>query len=213
MRMFVAVRLPEAVEEDLAQFLEPRQEAGVGSSGLRWTRQWHVTLAFMPEVADRHTDELIERLQRVAARRSPLVLRVAGAGAFPHAGRAKVLWAGVRHEGEATGEYAGEPAGEYPGEHERGHEELARLAAGARAAAAKSGIEVAGGRFRPHLTLARLRRPGDVTGWLRVLDAYAGPPWQAREVALIASHLGQGPDGRPRHEVLETFELGPPGMG
>jgi 2'-5' RNA ligase len=191
--MFVAVPLPEAVTEDLAQFLEPRQEAGVGSPGLRWTRQWHITLAFMPEVADRHTDELFERLQRVAARRSPLVLRVAGAGAFPHAGRAKVLWAGVRHEGKRPGD------------------DLTRLASGARAAAAKSGIEVAGGRFRPHLTLARLRRPEDVTRWLHVLDPYEGPSWQARDVALIASHLGQGPDGRPRHEVLETFELGPTG--
>jgi RNA 2',3'-cyclic 3'-phosphodiesterase len=198
MRMFVALPLPEAVKEDLTEFLEPRQEAGSRELSLRWTRpeQWHVTLAFLPEVADRHTDELLERLRRAATRRNPLVLRVAGAGAFPHAGHAKVLWAGLGHEG--------------------GHEEqdeLARLAAGVRAAAAKSGIEVAGGRFRSHLTLARLGRPADVTSWLNVLDPYAGPAWQAREVALIASHLGQGAKGRPRHDILETFELGPHGPG
>ena len=192
MRMFVALPLPEAVKEHLAGFLEPRQEAGLADVGLRWTRpgQWHVTLAFLPEVADRHTDELHERLRRIAARRNPLVLRVAGAGAFPHAGRAKVLWAGLEHEGE--------------------HEELAQLATGVRAAAAKSGIKVDGGRFRPHLTLARLGRPGDVTRWLRVLDPYAGPSWQADEVALVASYLGQGPNGRPRHDIRETFELGRP---
>ena len=196
MRMFVALPLPEAVKQDLAGFLEPRQEAGPHQVGLRWTApyQWHVTLAFLPEVADRNTDELLERLQRIAARRNPLVLRVAGAGAFPHAGRAKVLWAGLRHEGADDGE----------------HEDLAKLATGVRAAAAKSGIKVDGGRFRPHLTLARLGRPGDVTRWLRALDPYAGPSWQAHEVALIASYLGQGPNGRPRHEILETFELGRP---
>ena len=199
MRMFVALPLPQTAKDDLARFLEPRQEAD--DSGMRWAgpEQWHVTLAFMREVADRHTDELVERLQRVASRRDPLVLRVAGAGAFPHAGSAKVLWVGVKREGAAQGERTGE------------YEELARLAGGARAAASKSGIEVAGGRFRPHLTLARLRRPEDVTRWLSVLDPYAGPSWQARDVALIASHLGQGPNGRPRHEVMETFELGPPG--
>src|SRR6185503_7400304 len=94
MRMFVALPLPEVVRNNLAEFLEPRQEAGRAELGLRWTvpDQWHVTLAFLPEVADRHTDELLERLERAAARRNPLVLRVAGAGAFPHAGRAKVLW-------------------------------------------------------------------------------------------------------------------------
>jgi 2'-5' RNA ligase len=197
--MFVALPLPEAVKEHLAEFLEPRQEPGPHQLGLRWTtpEQWHVTLAFLPEVADRHTDELFERLQRAAVRRNPLVLRVAGAGAFPHAGHAKVLWAGLQHEGE----HEGEP------------EELARLATGVRAAAAKSGIEVDGGRFRSHLTLARLGRPADVTRWLRVLEPYAGPSWQAGEVALVASYLGQGPNGRPRHEIRETFELGPPSIG
>jgi RNA 2',3'-cyclic 3'-phosphodiesterase len=201
MRMFVALPLPEAVKNDLSDFLESRQEAGTHHVGLRWTApsQWHVTLAFLPEVADRHTDELFERLQRIAARRNRLVLRVAGAGAFPHAGRAKVIWAGLEHEGESEGELEGE------------HEDLGKLATGVRAAAAKSGIKVDGGRFRPHLTLARLGRPGDVTRWLRVLDPYAGPSWQAHEVALIASYLGQGPNGRPRHEVAQTFELGPPG--
>jgi len=188
--MFVALPLPEAVKEDLAEFVEPRQEAG---PDLRWTapEQWHVTLAFLAEVADRNTDELFERLVRAASRRKPLVLRIAGAGAFPHAGHAKVMWAGIEHDGE----------------------ELMRLAGGVRAAGAKSGIVVGGGKFHPHLTLARLGPAADVTRWLRVLDPYAGPSWQAREVALVASYLGQGSNGRARHEVRETFQLGPPSIG
>jgi 2'-5' RNA ligase len=190
MRMFIALPLPEAVKQDLADFLEPRQEAG---SDLRWAlpEQWHLTLAFLPEVADRHTDELLERLARVASRRKPMALRLAGAGAFPNAAHAKVLWAAVEHDGE----------------------ELMRLAGGARAAGAKSGIEVGGGRFHPHLTLARLGRPADVTRWLRVLDPYAGPSWQADEVELIASYLGQGRNGTSRHEVQEIFALGPQSTG
>lgn len=193
MRMFIALPLPEAVKEDLAEFLEPRQEAGLRNLGLRWTtpEQWHVSLAFLPQVADRHTDELLERVQRAASRRNPLALRLVGAGAFPHAGHAKVLWAGLEHDGE----------------------ELMRLAGGVRAAAARSRITVDGARFRPHLTLARLGRPADVTRLLAVLEQYAGPSWQAREIALMASYLGQGPKGRPRHEVRATFELGPPSMG
>jgi len=193
MRMFIALPLPEAVKEHLAEFLEPRQEAGRQEHGLRWAlpEQWHLTLAFFPEVADRHTDELLERCERAASRRKPLDLRLAGAGAFPHPGNAKVLWAGVEHDGE----------------------ELMRLAGGVRAAGAKSGIEVGGGRYHPHLTLARLSAPADVTRWLRVLDPYAGPSWQAREVQLIASYLGQGRNGTARHEVREIFTLGPPSIG
>jgi 2'-5' RNA ligase len=186
MRMFIALLLPEAVKADLAEYLEPRQEAG---PDLRWTvpEQWHLTLAFLPEVTDRHADELVERCERAALRRRSLDLRLSGAGAFPHPGHAKVLWAGVEHAGE----------------------ELMRLAGGVRAAGSKSGIEVGGGKFHPHLTLARLAAPADVTRWLRVLDPYAGPSWQAHEVALIASHLGQGRGGRARHEVRQTFSLGP----
>jgi 2'-5' RNA ligase len=193
MRMFVALPLPEAVKDHLAAFLEPRQEAG---RDLRWSvpDQWHVTLAFLAEVADRHTDELLERLERATTRRKPLVLRVAGAGAFPHAGDAKVIWAGVEHEGE----------------------ELTRLAGGVRAAAAKSGVRMEGARFHPHLTLARVsvpNQPMDVTRWLRVLEQYSGPPWQATEVTLVESHLGQGPGGRAVHVVSEIFRLGAPSMG
>lgn len=189
MRMFIALPLPEAVKEDLTKFLEPRQEAG---PDLRWTgpEQWHLTLAFLPEVAERHADELLDRLSRATSRRKPLTLRLAGAGAFPHAGAAKVLWAGVEHDGE----------------------ELMRLAGGVRAAGSKSGIDVGGGRFHAHLTLARLGPPADVTRWLRVLEGYSGPSWRADEVALIASYLGQGRGGRSRHEVQEIFPLGPPSM-
>jgi RNA 2',3'-cyclic 3'-phosphodiesterase len=193
MRMFIALPLPEAVKDHLSTFLEPRQEAGRQRAGLRWAlpEQWHLTLAFLPDVTDRNTDELLERLARAASRRRPMDLRLAGAGAFPNAAAAKVLWAGVEHEGE----------------------ELTRLAGGVRAAGGKSGSEVGGGRFHPHLTLARLSVATDVTHWLRVLDEYSGPSWQARDVQLIASYLGQGRDGRARHEVREIFALGPPKVG
>src|ERR1035437_7473597 len=114
MRMFIALPLPEAVKEDLSEFLEPRQEAG---PDLRWAlpEQWHLTLAFLPEVADRHMDELLERLERAVTRRKPLDLRLAGAGAFPRSGNAKILWAGVQHEGEELMRLAG--GGRGTGEH------------------------------------------------------------------------------------------------
>lgn len=187
MRMFTAVVPPAGALEHLAEFLGPRQEVG---QGFRWTmpEQWHVTLAFMAQVPERSLDDLVERLGRAAARRTPFDLTVAAGGAFPNAGRAKVLYAGLD-----AGEHA---------------EELRRLATGARAAANKAGAEAGGGRFHPHLTLARLGRPVDVTKWVRVLDAYRGPTWRAAEIALIESHLGEGPRKRPRYEVVETFPLG-----
>ena len=84
----------------------------------------------------------------------------------------------------------------------------ARAATGARAAATRTGVAVAGQRFRPHLTVARLGRPAGVSDWVRLLDGYAGPTWRATELTLVASYLGEGPARRPRYEAVDTFPLG-----
>lgn len=187
MRMFVALVPPEEAVEDLDGFLAVRRE----SAPFRWARpeQFHVTLAFLAAVPDRTLDELVERLARAAGRRTPFPTRIAGGGAFPDAGRARVLWAGLDLD-------------------QPGRTEIARLATGARTAASRAGIEVDGQRFRPHVTLARLGRPAEVSRWVRLLDAYSGPGWSADRVDLVASHLGEGPGGRPRYEVVETFPVG-----
>jgi 2'-5' RNA ligase len=189
MRLFVGVAPPQHVVDDLEAFLEVRREL----ASFRWTlpEQWHLTLAFMGTFPERRLDDLVERLGRAAHRRTPFELAFAGGGAFPNAARAKVLYVDMRADDDAR-------------------TELNRLATGARAAATKAGGEVDGGRFRAHLTLARLGRPDEVSNWVRLLDAYAGPAWTVDELALIESHLGEGPRRRPRYQVLETFPLGRP---
>ena len=185
--MFVALAPSQPALEHLEEFLSPRQEAG---AGLRWTvpEQWHLTLAFFGDVAERHFDDLVERLGRAAARRTAVELTIAGGGAFPNPGRAKVVYAGV----DAAGR----------------EEELRRMATGARAAGTRSGAGDEGGRFHPHVTLARSGRPIEATRWIRVMEAYRGPSWTATELVLVESHLGEGPRRRPRYEVLETFPVG-----
>jgi 2'-5' RNA ligase len=190
MRMFVALVPPTEALEDLGEFLRPRQEGEEqAQGGFRWTtvEQWHVTLAFMPVVPERALDDLLARLERAAARRTPFPVSLAGGGAFPNAARAKILYAAL-DVADA--------------------EELRRLKTGARAAANKSGAEADGGRFHPHVTLARIRRPLDATRWIRVLESYRGPSWTASEISLVQSYLGEGPRNRPRYEVIESFPLG-----
>jgi 2'-5' RNA ligase len=67
---------------------------------------------------------------------------------------------------------------------------------------------VAGERFKPHVTIARMGRPVEATPWVRLLESYRGPAYDLEEISLIASHLGEGPRKRPRYEVLERFGLG-----
>ncbi len=185
-RMFVAVQPPDDAVEHLDEFLDVRR----GAADFRWatTEQMHVTLAFLAEVPARRVDDLVERLTRAAAKRTAFETRIAGGGAFPSPADARVLWAGLDLD-------------------ERGGTELSRLATGARTAATRAGIEVGGGRFRPHVTVARLRRATEVSRWVQLLEGYQGPPWVADQVELVESFLGQGPRGRPRYETVDTFPL------
>ena len=187
MRVFAALVPPAAAVEDLGVFLEPRREAG---GELRWTdpEQLHVTLAFMPQVAEHVLDALADEVAAAVRARAPLALRVEGGGAFPHPYAARVLWAGVEGGEQALSS-------------------LTALARGVRQAANRAGAAPEGGRFHPHVTVARLRRPAEATRWIRVLDSYAGPPWLADQVTLVASHLGEGRGHRPRYEALATLPL------
>lgn len=187
MRLFVALVPPAAAVEHLDEFLDVRRDA----ADFRWSdpEQFHVTLAFLADVPDRRLDDLVERLGRAARRRTPVTTRLAGGGAFPDAARARVLWTGLDLD-------------------EAGRTEVGRMATGARAAAVRAGIEVAGQRFRPHVTVARMRRPGEASRWVRLLEGYQGPIWRTDHYTLVESHLGEGPRRRPRYETLETFPVG-----
>jgi RNA 2',3'-cyclic 3'-phosphodiesterase len=81
------------------------------------------------------------------------------------------------------------------------------MATGTRAAANRAGVPVDGQRFRPHVTLARLGHPAEVSTWVRLLDAYRGPSWTVDRITLVASYLGEGPRGRPRYETVDEFAL------
>ena len=195
-RMFVAVVPPQQVRDHLAEFLEPR-------AGLRWSapEQWHVTLAFLPAVPEHVDVELVERLAAAAARQARFAARIGGAGAFPHAGRAVVLWLAVTpvDGGDVDGGPADRP--------------LHRLAAGARAAANAAGAAADGRAFVPHVTLARPRPAIEATRWLRVLDTYRSPEWPVEHVELVASHLRAGPGRRSRYETVAALPLGRPADG
>jgi 2'-5' RNA ligase len=185
MRLFVAVVPPDDVLDDLEVHLEPRRAAG-GEVRRTDRHQWHVTLAFLGDVPERRLDDLTEVLGRSAAKRSPLVLRLSGAGAFPSPYAARVLWAGV--------------------EQVRG--DLGAVANGIRSSASSVGASPDGARFHPHLTLGRFGRPTEATRWIRALDGLEGPAWVADGASLIESHLGEGRGRRPRYEVVADLPFG-----
>ena len=214
MRLFVAVAVPAEVAGELDSAVAPHRAAW---PDLRWTgcNAWHLTLAFLGEVTETVSGRLMPKLERAAARHSWLSLSLAGAGAFPDASRARVVWTGVQGDLGPLGRLADSVAAK------------ARHAGVAPAGgASRAGAKPARGRrrFEPHLTLARCRAPVDVQELVTKLEDHAGPPWTAREIYLIRSYLpgtgqngaGRTDNGRPRYETLGSWPLKPaaaPGPG
>lgn len=182
----MAIVPPPAVLAELGTAVEPL----LGSaSTLRWTdaQERHITLTFLGEVAGEVLPELVARLERAVGRHADLTLSVRGAGAFPKRSRATVLWAGVTTDLPAIAALADS------------------VAAAARRAGAPSPDE--GRKFRPHVTLARSRRPADLSGLIAALDGFEGQPWPARAVTLVQSHPPAEAGARPQYEQLGSWSL------
>ncbi|MFN2626266.1 MAG: RNA 2',3'-cyclic phosphodiesterase, partial [Mycobacteriales bacterium] len=143
--------------------------------------RWHVTLAFLGDVA---ADAVPALTAALAARPlgSPLRLRLHRGGAYPNTRRPRVFWAGVEDDADA----------------------LAPLAR-AVGAAARTVVKSLDDRpFRGHITVARARRPfHGGPAIVESLNAVVGPPFDATEVVLLRSHLGP----TPRYEPLAVFPL------
>ncbi len=180
MRLFVALTPPGEVVEELRASTEALRRL---VPDLRWTRpeQWHVTLAFLGEVADDVADELARRLSRAAARHPPLSLLLGGGGRFGH----QVLW--TRVQGDREG--------------------LRRLADSVRAAARRSRLPMEQRPYRPHVTLARADAATDLRPLVERLASWQGLPWVATRLYLVRSRLGAGPDGSSLHVPIAAWPL------
>lgn len=185
MRLFVALLPPTEALAELEAAVAPLRP---GWPDLRWAGQdrWHVTLAFLGEVADTRLDGLRERLARAASRHEELRLWIGRCGAFPSPARARVLCAHVDGQPEALA----------------GLRVLASsVAAGARRAGAPPPDE--GRRYRPHVTLARSRQPANLAALTEALDGYRGFAWNATHIDLIRSQPGP----RPRYQTIGSWPL------
>jgi RNA 2',3'-cyclic 3'-phosphodiesterase len=184
MRLFVAIAPPPAVLDELDALVDPLRAR---QQDLRWTNReaWHVTLAFLGQVDEPTAARLLPRLERAARRHSHIGLAFSGAGAFPSADRANVLWSGLSGDRRA----------------------LARLAESVAAGASRAGTPPPdkGRRFQPHLTLARCRLPANVTDLVAALAGYQGQPWTADRVHLVRSRLGV--TDQPRYASLASWPL------
>lgn len=184
-RAFVALALPAEVRETCAALIEQLDALGAPA---RWTRpeNLHVTLRFLGSVRADALAQYSEHLREHLAALAPVPLVAAGLGAFPNPWRPSVVWIGVTGDGDGLG----------------------AVHRAAEAAARDIGLAAEKRRFRPHITLGRLRDPA-AAGALRPAfaqhTAFHAGAWNAQDVALFRSDLT--PSGA-QHTCMAVLSLG-----
>lgn len=160
MRLFVAIRPPRAVREQILALMG-------GVAGARWQSddQLHITLRFIGEVDRRQMEDVAASLY--AIRYSPFEIRLDGLGSFERRGQAASLWIGLAPQ---------EPLKEL-------HQKVDH-------ACVRAGLEPERRAYHPHITLARLgRSAGSVETAVTQSGGVTSDPFKVDSFGLFESVL------------------------
>ena len=137
-RVFCAVELPEAVRAQLEKHVAQLRKE-VPNAAASWSRveNIHLTLKFFGNVEVKRITRISEAAERVVKQFSTFPIAVGGTGVFPKPSRPQVLWIGVS-----------DPSGQ-----------LSALQTKFENECEAEGFEKEDRAYRPHLTIARLRKP------------------------------------------------------
>jgi len=184
-RAFLAVELPEALRDGLAQV---QGELKRSRADVRWVAPGniHLTLKFFGNVPDDEIEALAAAAREVAAETPPLQLKVTFAGAFPSPNAPRVVWLGLG--GDLV--------------------PLTQLFYRLEKSYAALGYPPEGRAFKAHLTLGRVKSPANRDKLARLLTKLPPPDWppfEVKELILFQSVLS--PQGS-KYTPLKVIPLG-----
>ena len=164
-RAFVAVRVPGRVADALENFLSELRPI----APIRWVRreQFHITLKFLGELRPEVIEQVKDALEPIKLFQH-FTIQLDHIGAFPNLASPRVLW------------MAGK----------KGSSELGRIAREVDDILADEvGLERDSRKFRPHLTLARLKDTRLPEELVRSLGEVPVLTWECSELVLMRSQL------------------------
>ncbi len=164
-RLFAAIAVPD----DIGAPLLRRQQ---GLPGARWRplEALHITLRFFGDVQERVAEDLDLELERITG--APFGLTLDGVGAFGEGPDIHAVWAGAAESAP-----------------------LRTLAGRCETAARRAKMAADSRAYRPHVTLAYLRRPepADVAAWIQANSLLQSPPFAVDRFGLYSTHqTGEG---------------------
>jgi 2'-5' RNA ligase len=161
LRLFTAIAIPWDIAQGLAE-----HQTGINGARWRTAEQLHITLRFIGDTPENKAADLDAELSAIAL--EPFELELAGVGHFGEAVDIHAIWAGV----------AENPA-------------LLRLQKRCESAARRAGLAADTRVYRPHVTLAYLKRPdpGAVMDWEAANNLLHSPGFTVKRFCLYSSDL------------------------
>ena len=159
-RIFYAAELPNIVRLRLQEHIE-RLRKDVPEVAASWSRveNIHLTLKFFGNVEVDKLATISDAAARTVKEFSSIQIDIGNTGVFPRPSRPQVLWIGVN-----------DPSGKLTDLQQRFENECAT-----------EGFAKEGRAFRPHLTIARIRKP---EGARRLADAHLKMQFEPMPVTL-----------------------------
>lgn len=169
-RMFCAFELPESVRTRIDDHARRVREA-VPDAAASWSRpeNIHLTVKFFGNVDQAKAPLISAAAARVVKEFSPIQIEVGKTGVFPRPSRPQVLWIGVGDSSRALSEFQQRLENEF----------------------AREGFPKEDRAFRPHLTIARIRKPHNANALAETHLSLEFAPVEVtlREFVLFRSEL------------------------
>ena len=183
MRTFIAVNLPDSIRSEIARHLDKFRPL---AEHITWVPPGnaHITVKFLGEVPNNDLRPVGDVVKNALIGHRRFVVQLGGFGAFPDFRRPRVFWVGI------TG----------------GIDPLRALALAVEDQLVPLGFEREGRKFSAHITLGRIKRPGDYDLLRRAAEStkYTSEPFTVSSVEVMKSVLS--PQGA-QYSAFESFSL------
>jgi len=184
MRLFIALPLPASVENSLAVIIDKLRNYG---GKVNWVKHQniHITIRFLGETDQELIPDIKKIMDHVSSKYNSYNLGIDRLGGFPNLNKPRVIWAGLKDDDQIN--------------------IMARMVKEVEYDIRELGFAPEEKRFRPHLTLGRIKVPKGLEDLLETLRSYQLEPFPCKltKLRLYKSTLTpQGPIYECLHEVM-----------
>ncbi len=182
LRLFIALDFPDELRQRLGAVISDAKDY---CEGIKWVspENIHLTLKFLGETPEDMVSAITGGIEMAISDRAAYNVSVTGFGGFPNLRKPRVVWAGI------TGEKAIIETAHMV------NTELTRI-----------GIPADAKRLSPHITLGRVKRPGDFTRLISYFESlnFSSSPYILDRIRLVQSTLTQS---GPIYKNVKEFKL------